>query len=158
MLESYPSLQKIVAALDDYLRRSHPDYFGPEATHPFAPLKAFKVIHDSLWGTNRFSWRELVLIDSPLFQRLRGIHQTGLAHYVYPSARHSRFEHSLGVATVASRAFDALQQRNQKRFHDIARALDKENPEDALVRLREELRMAALLHDTGTVCTVTRPR
>ncbi len=149
MLESYPSLQKIVAALDDYLRRSNPDYFGPKAPHPVAPLKAFKVIHDSLWGTNRFSWRELVLIDSPLFQRLRGIQQTGLAHYVYPSARHSRFEHSLGVATVASRAFDALQQRNQRRFHDIACALDKENPDDALVRVREELRLAALLHDTG---------
>src|SRR5438876_9585927 len=137
MLQDCPTLARIVGRLDRYLQATFPDFFGEEAHHPFLRVRPYKVIHDSLWGTNRFSWRELVLIDSPLFQRLRGIHQTGLAHYVYPSARHSRFEHSLGVATVASRAFDALQQRNQKRFHDIARALDKENPEDALVRLRE---------------------
>lgn len=149
MLKEYPNLLKVVAALDDYLQRAYPEFFGDDATHPFAQLKAFKVIHDNLWGTNRFSWRELAIIDSPIFQRLRSIHQTGLAHYVYPSAQHSRFEHSLGVVTVASRAFDALQQRNLRRFLDIGRVLDLENPENALVRLREELRLAALLHDVG---------
>jgi HD superfamily phosphohydrolase len=149
MLTGYTNLQKVVEALDEYLQRTYPEYFGKDASHPVAPLKAFKVIHDNLWGTNRFSWRELAIIDSPLFQRLRSIHQTGLAHYVYPSAQHSRFEHSLGVVTVASRAFDALQQRNLRKFLDIGKVLDKENPDNALVRLREELRLAALLHDTG---------
>jgi uncharacterized protein len=149
MLDSYPSLKKIVAALDEYLCRKYPEYFGNEASHPRAGLRPFKVIHDNLWGTNRFSWRELAIIDSPFFQRLRLIHQTGLAHYVYPSAQHSRFEHSLGVVTVASRAFDALQQRNLRRFLDIGKALDKDRPENALTRLREELRLAALLHDVG---------
>jgi uncharacterized protein len=149
MLTNYPSLQKIVGALNEYLQRAYPEYFGKDAIHPFAKLRSFKVIHDNLWGTNRFSWRELAIIDSPLFQRLRTIHQTGLAHYVYPSAQHSRFEHSLGVVTVASKAFDALQQRNLRRFLDIGRALDRNNPQDALARLREELRLAALLHDTG---------
>ena len=149
MLKEYPSLLRVVAALDDYLQRAYPEFFSENATHPFASLKAFKVIHDNLWGTNRFSWRELAIIDCPIFQRLRSIHQTGLAHYVYPSAQHSRFEHSLGVVTVASRAFDALQQRNLRRFLDIGRILDPGNPDNALVRLREELRLAALLHDVG---------
>lgn len=149
MLANYPNLGKVVAALDNYLQKAYPEYFAKKAVHPVAKLRAFKVIHDNLWGTNRFSWRELAIIDSPLFQRLRSIHQTGLAHYVYPSAQHSRFEHSLGVVTVASRAFDALQQRNLSRFRDIGKRLDPGNPENALSRLREELRLAALLHDTG---------
>src|SRR5499427_9013630 len=132
MLEKYPNLNKVVETLDGYLSVTYPEYFGQNPTHPVAKLKRFKVMHDNLWGTNRFSWRELALIDSPLLQRLRSIHQTGLAHYVYPSAQHSRFEHSLGVVTVAARAFDALQQRNLRKFLDIGRVLDAGNPEDAL--------------------------
>jgi len=148
MLKEYPTLNSLVEQLDKYLERTYPDYFGKTAVHPFLPLKSFKVIHDNLWGTNRFSWREMALIDSPLLQRLRGIHQTGLAYYVYPSARHSRFEHSLGVTTVASRAFDALIQRSGDVL-DIATNFDKENPARYLSKLRDELRLAALLHDTG---------
>ena len=112
-------------------------------------MRPYKVIHDSLWGTNRFSWRELVVTDSPFFQRLRGIHQTGLAHYVYPCAQHSRFEHSLGVVTVAGKAFDALVQRHLPDLQTIARSLNEPNTEELLARLRDELRMAALLHDVG---------
>jgi len=37
------------------------------------------------------------LVDHPIFQRLRGIRQLGFVDRVYPSATHSRFEHSLGV-------------------------------------------------------------
>lgn len=88
MLKHYPTLTKLVKYLDQYLERTYPEFFGKSAVHPVLPLKSFKVIHDNLWGTNRFSWLELALIDSPLLQRLRSIHQTGLAYYVYPSARH----------------------------------------------------------------------
>jgi uncharacterized protein len=150
MLEGYPTLSGITEQFDSFLQRSHPEFFGERAVHPILPLKPYKVIHDHLWGTNRFSWRELVLIDSPIFQRLRGIHQTGLAYYVYPSARHSRFEHSLGVATVASKVFDALSQRQPQVLHAIARAVyPRSDPTNTLNRLRAELRLAALLHDVG---------
>ena len=149
MLEKDSTLWRVVEILDNHLATMYPDHFGPEPKHPIAKLKRFKVIHDNLWGTNSFSWRELVLIDSPIMQRLRNIHQTGLAYYVYPSARHSRFEHCLGVLVVASRAFDALTERQPEFFRDLASRLNPEHPEKVIPSLRAELRLAALLHDTG---------
>ena len=56
---------------------------------------------------------ELPIIDSPLFQRLRRIKQLSGAHLTYPSAQHSRFEHSLGVMHIATEAGFAL---NEKEF------------------------------------------
>ncbi|OLB04335.1 MAG: hypothetical protein AUH21_01730, partial [Nitrospirae bacterium 13_2_20CM_62_7] len=41
------------------------------------------------------------LIDSPWVQRLRSIYQLQSARWVYPSAEHSRFVHSLGTMHVA---------------------------------------------------------
>jgi HD superfamily phosphohydrolase len=150
MLANYPNLSRVTEVLDSYLATRYPNHFGPEPTHPFANLKKFKVIHDNLWGTNRFSWRELLVMDSPILQRLRDIHQTGLAYYVYPSARHSRFEHCLGVTTVASRVFDSLVERQPELFDNFAKTLDGGGPTSALIqRLRSELRLAALLHDAG---------
>ena len=147
---TYPKLRHIVDVLDDYLARKHPDFFGANAIRPFSPLKPFKVIHDPLWGTNSFSWRELVLIDSPILQRLRSIHQTGLAYYVYPSARHSRFEHSLGVLTIASRIYEALFERYKGTLLTIATAIGGKDKElETVARLKQELRLAALLHDSG---------
>jgi HD superfamily phosphohydrolase len=73
------------------------------------------------------------LIDTSIFQRLRRIRQLAGAHLVYPSAQHSRFEHSLGTMHVAGYAGESLL---TKGFI---------NNEDSL----QELRLAALLHDVG---------
>jgi uncharacterized protein len=76
---------------------------------------------------------EKKLIDTEVFQRLRKIRQLAGAHLVYPSAQHTRFEHSLGVMHLAGLAAETL--------------LDKgyiTNKEDV-----ESLRIAALLHDIG---------
>ena len=43
-------------------------------------------------------------IDTELFQRLRGIEQTGM-RILYPSARHDRFIHSLGTFYLGHKAF-----------------------------------------------------
>ena len=54
---------------------------------------------------------ELVLIDSPLFQRLRRVNQTSLTLLTYPCSVHSRFEHSLGSLAVAERVLCVLRRR-----------------------------------------------
>lgn len=87
-----------------------------------------KVIREAVYGYQVLQPYEYLLLDSPIMQRLRYIHQTALAYLVYPTANHTRFDHSLGVANIAER---------------IGRALGKKNSQI------EELRLAALLHDVG---------
>ena len=147
-LSQYPALSTLVTIFDEFLKNEYPDCFGSEARHPLLPLKRSKILHDNIWGTNKYSWRELAIIDSPLFQRLRDIHQVGLAYQVYMCARHTRFEHCLGVVTTASRIFDSLINR-QKSIANIVQSLEPDDPRALILRLRQELRLAALIHDLG---------
>lgn len=61
------------------------------------------VIRDPVHGYLVAAVHERALVDHPVTQRLRRITQTGLAEYVFPEARTSRFVHSLGAMHVASR-------------------------------------------------------
>lgn len=92
----------------------------------------FRIINDPLYGSIELTREEADLIDTPIFQRLRRIRQTGLLQYVFPGTEHSRFTHSLGVLHIMS---------------CIAGNLSRNNcisGEDARL-----LRIAALLHDIG---------
>ena len=60
-------------------------------------LESGKAIRDPIWGYIHVPWDLIDLVDSEDFQRLRDISQLGHVLLVYPGARHSRFEHSLGV-------------------------------------------------------------
>ena len=75
--------------------------------------KNYLDINDPIHDFIRVYDYELPIIDSPLFQRLRRIKQLSGAHLTYPSAQHSRFEHSLGVMHIATEAGCAL---NEKEF------------------------------------------
>jgi HD superfamily phosphohydrolase len=83
-----------------------------------------------------FTPRVRALVDTAEFQRLTEISQLGLVSRVYPGARHSRFEHALGVYHNALRYLQQL--RKDERFRQI---VDR--------RSAELLIVAALLHDLG---------
>src|SRR6266498_4631917 len=53
-------------------------------------------VHGRIWLTRL----ERHVVNTAEFQRLRSIGQLGLGRYVFPSADHSRFVHSLGATHV----------------------------------------------------------
>lgn len=95
-------------------------------------MKPFLDIVDPIHSFIRVHETELKIIDLPIFQRLRRIRQLSGAHLTYPSAQHSRFEHSLGVMHIAGQAANALKERGLL------------NPDQV-----QNIRLAALLHDVG---------
>lgn len=102
-------------------------------------IRGPKAIHDSLLGTNLFQPHEIVVLDTPLLQRLRQISQTGLSFYIYPCATHSRFEHTLGVIVLATRFVNKINEGKTPKIID----------DDPLTGDLAAIRMAALLHDVG---------
>jgi HD superfamily phosphohydrolase len=96
--------------------------------------KAPKIIHDGLWGTFQLRPHEVALLDTPLLQRLRYLHQTGAVYLTYPSAHHTRFEHTLGVLFQTGRLYSALSESDRG---ELLKGHDN------------TVRYAALLHDTG---------
>lgn len=113
--------------------------FVQELLEGYTPLKirGDKIIRDAILGHNLFYQHEVNLIDSPLMQRLRRVHQTAMAYLTYPAATHTRFEHSLGVVVFTQKMIDALNRSSRGRFLSI-------NYVQTV-----ELRLAALLHDCG---------
>ena len=85
-------------------------------------------IKDSVHDHIRVEGVAAELLDTPAVQRLRRLRQLGTVGLVYPSANHTRFEHSLGV------------------YHLADAALDELGIEGAQA---ERLRAAAILHDVG---------
>ncbi len=88
-------------------------------------------IRDPIHGLIPVSQKELDIINTKAFQRLRRIRQLAMAFLVYPGTLHTRFDHSLGVMHIAGRICDRLEQ-----FSDIDVTCD-------------QVRLAALLHDIG---------
>lgn len=114
---------------------------------------------DPVHGLIRMTEEELKIVNTRLFQRLRRIKQNGLLNYVFPSASHSRFEHSLGVLFVADSMLHALVCNGQVASAKSPSELGTEpmqavNLERVLDRTKMEtlfriVRLAALCHDLG---------
>jgi len=102
-----------------------------------------KKIYDSLYGFISLSPFEFKAVKHPFFERLRFIHQLGAALWIYPGARTSRYEHSLGVCAIATRIYDQI----VSQAAGLLASLGLTN-EDILY-WRSVLRLAALYHDIG---------
>ena len=87
-----------------------------------------KLVKDPVHGYITFTDQEMQLVDTYAFQRLRRISQLPFVYLVYPGARHSRYDHSLGCFHLAG---------------EFALHLGLDSYEAAL------LKTAALLHDLG---------
>ncbi len=87
-----------------------------------------KIIRDAIHNNIELNPLELSILDTPEMQRLRNVRQLSLAYLVYPSALHTRFEHSLGT------------------FHLTKTLADRLFPEKSE---RQLLALSALLHDVG---------
>ena len=65
-------------------------------------------IYDIIHGTIQIDGITQKIINTEEFQRLRSIKQLGCCNYVFPSATHTRFEHSIGVYHLASKYIEIL--------------------------------------------------
>lgn len=74
-------------------------------------------------------------IDTPEFQRLRGLKQLGASSFLYPGAVHTRFEHSIGVAHMARTFLNIIQEKQPQL------GITRKNIENAM--------LAGLCHDLG---------
>jgi uncharacterized protein len=97
-----------------------------------------KLIRDAIHGDIPLSKKtEIPLLDTPEMQRLRGIKQLGTASLVYPSAVHTRFEHSLGTCHLASRIMNTVEEQQE--------------PGIFTAEEKAATRIAALLHDISHI-------
>lgn len=84
------------------------------------------------------------IIDSKYFQRLKRIEQTSM-RCLYPSARHDRFIHSIGVYHLAKIVIETLRKNEKPKGFTEQSSID-DNIKDNIFFAFE---MAALLHDIG---------
>lgn len=93
-----------------------------------------RLIVDAVHGDIRLNEKEWQVIDTLPFQRLRRIKQLQMGQVTYPNATHTRFAHSLGTLAVMQRILDRISSNRHGRLERGK---------------REDLRLAALLHDVG---------
>ena len=92
------------------------------------------IINDPVFGFIKIPRGLLYgIVEHPLFQRLNRINQLGLASVVYPGARHTRFQHSIGAFHLMTEAVRSLQEKGNFIFDSEAEAVEA----------------AILMHDIG---------
>ena len=123
----------------------------PIETGPSGPF----VIRDPVHGYLTVAVHERIVVDHRVTQRLRRITQTGLAEYVFPEARTSRFVHSLGAMHLASRfviaALENADEQVAEAFFD-----DMDSRVSTYLAKREDL--DALLRQDGTLSALASTR
>ena len=116
-----------------------PHYFNGESLSQ-DPIHGY-IPFSSATADGEVSERDIV--DSDWVQRLRQIHQLQTAWLVYPTAEHTRFQHSLGAMHLASKTLARL----YPSLVEVCREFGETLPSRAY--LESLVRIAALLHDVG---------
>lgn len=117
-----------------------------------------KIVRTMLYGDQELSRFELEIIHTQLYQRLYDLKQLGYSDRVFPDAIHSRFNHLLGVAEVATRMAQHLHRWLSHRsrqdysfdFTDAADQVQSIRGSALATHLATRiptLRLMALLHD-----------
>ena len=97
-------------------------------------MNEHKIINDPVFGFIKIRRGLLYdIVSHPLFQRLNRISQLGMTSVVYPGARHTRFQHSLGAMQLMSEAVKSLAEKGVYIFDSEA----------------EAVQAAILMHDIG---------
>ena len=97
-------------------------------------MNEYKIINDPVFGFIKIRRGLLYdIVSHPLFQRLNRISQLGMTSVVYPGARHTRFQHSLGAFYLMSEAVKSLSEKGVYIFDSEA----------------EAVQAAILMHDIG---------
>src|SRR5437899_1164654 len=100
-------------------------------------LTPYKTIRVAVSGDVKLNKLETEVIDTADFQRLRRIRQLGATYLVYPTALHTRFDHSLGTLEMAERMIFAI--RSNRHNSEDERNIPDED--------EQIIRLLALLHD-----------
>lgn len=130
----YSDLQDVLRDLEKELGNWNPEHVVPELeTFPTSTLRVVPDINTTL------TKRLISLIEHPLFARLKMINQLGLMTYIYPTAIHTRYDHSLGTYSYTICYIRAL-------FNDSQNCMFRNliNEKDIKAAI-----LAALLHDLG---------
>lgn len=101
-------------------------------------VRRAKEVRCSVHGSITLDPLLVAIMDTETFQRLRRTRQLGVSDHVYPTATHSRFEHSLGVAHLAGLLCQKL------RSHPFPKGADPPSDRDILC-----VQLAGLCHDLG---------
>jgi len=97
-------------------------------------MNEYKIINDPVFGFIKIKRGLLYdIVQHPLFQRLNRINQLGLASVVYPGARHTRLQHSLGAFYLMTEAVKSVSEKGVYIFDSEA----------------EAVQAAILMHDIG---------
>lgn len=96
-----------------------------------------------------------LFVDTEIFQRLRGIEQTGM-RTLFPSARHDRFIHSLGTFYLGHKAHMCFQRNVKARYNNDLNSVnhyyvfkDESKSIEFWENCRVLFEIACLLHDCG---------
>ncbi len=130
-----PTLEPFFRGVDAFCQEHLPDERDEPPRSP-----AHKIIADPVEGYSSIDSWEVSIVDTSLFQRLRGIRQTGLAYLVYPTLGYSRFEHVVGVRAGLDQVVTTLRQNELLRGQTHGLPTEKQ-----LIRMK----LAVLCHDIG---------